>query len=133
MQVGPFPPLELLDVKHNAAYVEAALQEMQDPQAEASRQLMASLGGMVLSVDAGIKNAKKIFQEGGRAATAIHTFQNSAGEVVGQFACSNSTKELIPALLRMDTRMDKLPDQVSMAVLGLRQRGSRCIYPDLSF
>jgi hypothetical protein len=111
-QVGPFPSPELLDITHNVAYVQSALQEMQSDSAKASTELMASLGGTVLSVDAGIKNAKKVFEGGTRAVTAIHTVMNEHNQVLGQYCGSNSCKELLPAFLDLNERFSKLEDQV---------------------
>lgn len=71
-------------------------------------QQMASLGGRIISIDAGIKNTSKVRLpankgSAGRACTAIHTVQNESKHVIGQYCCSNSTWELAAGM--MDMRM----------------------------
>lgn len=75
--------------------------------------LMASLGGRVNSIDAGIKNAAKVRLplskgSGGRACTAIHTVTNEHKQPIGQYCCSNSTWELSQGLMEMRLRFEHL-------------------------
>ena len=60
------------------------MQRMQCPTIQCSDNLMASLGGRILSIDGGIKNTSRVHEGGGRAATCIHTMLNEAKQVVGQ-------------------------------------------------
>ena len=79
-----------------------------------SNNLMASLGGEIISVDAGIENTGKVRASpslpggGPKACSAIHTLLNEDKQVVGQYAGSNSTWELTPALLDLRRRFERL-------------------------
>ncbi len=104
-KVGAFPSLAEYVPLHNNTYTAKALSALHAEQVESSNKVMASLGGRTLSVDAGIKNAPKVRlspgQGNGRVCTAIHTVLNEHKEVIGQYCCSNSTKELAAGLLDM--------------------------------
>ncbi len=83
------------------------------PSVEYSKRLMASQGGWCLALDAGIKNTKRVRAGGTRASTAIHTMINEDKVVIGQYACSNSPKELLAGLLAMRVRLNNLPPPAS--------------------
>ena len=135
-QVGAFPTSDFL-VHHNTAYSQTALSSMHanvvqiadDQVCDKNGQntlfmlllimswhvciQMASLGGRVNSIDAGIKSASKVrvpFTKGsgGRACTAIHTINNEHKQAIGQYCCSNSTWELSPGLMEMRLRFEVL-------------------------
>ena len=60
LQVPLRPAIGLCAVQHNTAYIKDAFTVLHADQAEYSQRLMASRGGRVLSVDAGIKNTGKV-------------------------------------------------------------------------
>jgi hypothetical protein len=112
LEVEAFPnaisgPKMTTDIAGNAAA------EQHAPQVQVSHDRVASRGGQILSIDAGVKLAKLVKGPGGsRSVTAVHVLMNEHKEIVGWWAGSNSAKALAPGILRLYKRLERLdPDR----------------------
>ena len=105
---------EQYPVQHNSAYVGQALSALQEEQVDYCDRLMASKGGRLLCIDAGMKNPGKVRSAkscgSAKVCSAVHTVVNEAKEVIGQWCGSNSTKQLAAALLDLRRRFERLPN-----------------------
>lgn len=110
MVIDPFPTATSLGIAPlDNRYAGTAVDSLWTQALELSDSLMASLGARIIAVDAGMKNASKVRAAGVKAYQASHTFVNCLKQVIAQYNVGNSTWDLLPALLLLRLRFERLP------------------------
>lgn len=124
-----YPNQDVLYDSITSEYISTAMSQLSAASTDYCHRQMATLGGRVCSIDSGFKNASRVRTAPAAGAaqvfTAVQTVLNDRKQVIGQWCGSNSSRELLPALMDLRRRFERLPPpKVSVSIVAF----VRCLY-----